>query len=73
MPPSVGGCSRVSRRHAEIKIHQSGPDTTVTIVDLDSTNGVVLNGHKVATGVVANGSEIRLGNTVLVVRVTEVA
>jgi hypothetical protein len=61
----------ISRRHAEIKIHQSGAETTVTIVDLNSTNGVVLNGHKVATGVVTDGSEIRLGNTVIVIRMTE--
>ncbi|MCW2790011.1 MAG: hypothetical protein JWQ91_865 [Aeromicrobium sp.] len=61
----------ISRRHAQIKIHQSGAETTVTIVDLDSTNGVVLNGHRVATAVVGNGSEIRLGNTVIVIRTTE--
>lgn len=61
----------ISRRHAQIKIHRSGADTTVTIVDLDSTNGVVLNGHRVATAVVADGSEIRLGNTVIVIRLTE--
>jgi hypothetical protein len=63
----------ISRRHAQIKIHQSGSETTVTIVDLDSTNGVVLNGHRVATAAVADGSEIRLGNTVIIIRLTEVA
>jgi hypothetical protein len=62
----------ISRRHAQIKIHQSGTETTVTIVDLDSTNGVVLNGHRVSTAVVADGSEIRLGNTVIIIRMTEV-
>ncbi len=62
----------ISRRHAQIKIHQSGAETTVTVVDLDSTNGVVLNGHRVATAVVADGSEIRLGNTVIIIRMTEV-
>jgi hypothetical protein len=61
----------ISRRHAQIKIHQSGEQTTVTIVDLNSTNGVVLNGHRVSTAVVADGSEIRLGNTVIVIRLTE--
>ena len=61
----------ISRRHAQIKIHQSGSETTVTVLDLDSTNGVVLNGHKVSTGVVTDGSEIRLGNTVIVIRMTE--
>lgn len=61
----------ISRRHAQIKVQQSGAETTVSIVDLDSTNGVILNGHKVADGVVANGSEIRLGNTVIVIRTSE--
>lgn len=61
----------ISRRHAEIKLHQSGGNTTVTITDLGSTNGVVLNGHKVATGSVGDGSQIQLGNTTLVVRITE--
>ena len=61
----------ISRRHAEFTVHRNGGDTTVTVVDLGSTNGVVLNGHKVQTGVVVDGSEVRLGNTVLVVRVDE--
>ena len=63
----------ISRRHAQITVHQSGAETTVTVVDLESTNGVILNGHKVSTGIVADGSEIRLGNTVIVIRKTEVA
>lgn len=63
----------ISRRHAQITVHQSGAETTVTVVDLESTNGVILNGHKVSTGVVADGSEIRLGNTIIVIRKTEVA
>ncbi len=61
----------ISRRHAEFTVHRNGGDTTVTVVDLGSTNGVVLNGHKVQTGVVADGSEVRLGNTVIIVRVDE--
>lgn len=61
----------ISRRHAEITVHRNGGDTTVTVVDLGSTNGVVLNGHRVQTGVVGDGSEVRLGNTVLVVHVDE--
>ena len=59
----------ISRRHAQVAVHRNGGDTTVSVVDLDSTNGVVLNGHRVTSAVVANGSEIRLGNTVLVIRI----
>lgn len=61
----------ISRRHAQIKIHGAGDDLSVTITDLNSTNGVILNGHKVSTGAIADGSEIRLGNTTLVIRITE--
>lgn len=61
----------ISRRHAEIAVHRNGGDTSVTVTDLGSTNGVVLNGHRVQTGVVGDGSEIRLGNTVVIVRINE--
>lgn len=60
----------ISRRHAQIQIHESGGSTTVTVTDLGSTNGVVLNGHRVQTASVANGSEIRLGNTTVVIRIS---
>lgn len=60
----------VSRRHARIAVNPSAGGSSVTVTDLDSTNGVVLNGHKVQTAGVADGSEIRLGNTVIVLRIT---
>ncbi len=60
----------ISRRHAEIKVHESGGNTTVTVTDLGSTNGVVLNGHRVQTASVADGSHLLLGNTTLVIRIT---
>lgn len=59
----------ISRRHAQIQVKQGADSVSVTVLDLESTNGVVLNGHKVATGVVTDGSEIRLGNTVIVIRI----
>lgn len=62
----------ISRRHAQLKVHGSGDDLSVTITDLQSTNGVILNGHRVSTGAVADGSEIRLGNTTLVIRLQDV-
>ncbi len=61
----------ISRRHAQIAVSRNGGDTDVTVTDLNSTNGVILNGHKVGSGVVTDGSEIRLGNTVIVVRLSE--
>lgn len=59
----------ISRRHAQVSVHRNGGDTTVSVSDLGSTNGVVLNGHRVTSAVVANGSEIRMGNTVMVIRI----
>jgi hypothetical protein len=59
----------ISRRHAQVAVHRNGGDTSVSITDLDSTNGVILNGHRVTSAVVANGSELRMGNTVMVIRI----
>lgn len=63
----------ISRRHAEITIKEGESGTEVSVTDLDSTNGVVLNGHKVSSSVVVDGSEIRLGNTVIVIRMPAVS
>jgi len=61
----------ISRRHAQFTIQQSGTTTSVSVVDLESTNGVILNGHKVTSAEVTDGSEIRLGNTVIVIRIPQ--
>ncbi len=47
----------VSRRHAEIT--RSG--TSFEIVDQRSLNGIYLNGERADRGVLANGSELRIG------------
>lgn len=59
----------ISRRHARISVHDTGDGLSVTIEDLGSTNGVVVNGHTVASATLADGSDVRLGNTTLTVRV----
>jgi Protein of unknown function (DUF3662)/FHA domain len=58
----------VSRRHAEIRVAHDGPRYTVTIHDLGSTNGIVVNGQRVDYAPLHDGSQILLGNTLLVVR-----
>jgi hypothetical protein len=60
----------ISRRHAQIKLKESEEGTIVTVNDLGSTNGVILNGQRVETAQVTDGSEIRLGNTVVVIRIS---
>ena len=54
--------SNVSRRHAELR--QEG--SSWWIVDLDSTNGLEVNGTRVQRGKLADGDTITLGNTDLV-------
>ncbi len=62
----------VSRRHAEIRVssgapaRDGGPD--VTVVDLGSTNGMLVNGHKVQQATLEDGSTVKIGNTTLTVR-----
>ncbi len=58
----------ISRRHCEVRIHDTGENVQVTVTDLGSTNGVVLNGHRVSSAPVPDGSQMRLGNTTVVVR-----
>jgi hypothetical protein len=60
----------ISRRHAQISLKEAEGGTIVTVADLGSTNGVILDGQPVDSSQVRDGSEIRLGNTVIVIRIT---
>ncbi len=51
----------ISREHAELR--RSGGD--VTIVDLGSTNGVVIDGQRVDEQRLRDGVEVRLGSTTM--------
>jgi pSer/pThr/pTyr-binding forkhead associated (FHA) protein len=52
----------VSRRHAELR--QEG--TAYWLVDLDSTNGVVVNGRRLKRAKLETGDRITMGSTELV-------
>ena len=54
----------VSRAHAELRLE--GGD--VRVVDLDSTNGTLVNGRPVREAVLADGDVLELGATTLVYR-----
>ena len=56
------GDTNVSRRHAEIRPRGTG----YVVVDLNSTNGVRVNGLRVAEQVLVDGDEILIGNTRMV-------
>jgi hypothetical protein len=54
----------VSRKHADVQLHGS----TVTVDDLGSTNGTLVNGRRVGRQELADGDVIRIGHSVLVYR-----
>jgi len=57
----------ISRRHAEIRVEGFGPAVRVEIVDLGSTNGIVVDGHKVRQATLQEGSRIEIGSTRMLV------
>jgi hypothetical protein len=60
----------VSRRHAEFRVTQGGSGAPeVTIVDLGSTNGTLLDGQRIREeAILLDGSVVRVGNTDVSVR-----
>lgn len=62
----------VSRRHAEIRVHTASADrgggTDVSVVDLGSTNGMLVDGSKVHQATLGDGSTVKIGNTTMTVR-----
>jgi hypothetical protein len=54
-----------SGAHAEIQLRKDGG---LAMVDLDSTNGTRVNGRRIKRAALADGSEIRIGATVLRLR-----
>jgi len=62
----------VSRRHVELTVEEPGDGGVVIAVqDLGSTNGMLVDGHRLATAPLRDGSEVKIGRTVLTVRVVE--
>jgi len=59
----------VSRRHAEIRVHANDrTGTQVSVVDLGSTNGMLVNGSKAQQATLDDGATIKIGNTMMTVR-----
>jgi hypothetical protein len=57
----------ISRRHAEIRVRGAGAVLDVDIVDLGSTNGILVNGHRVRQASLQSGSRIEIGSTRMLV------
>jgi len=62
----------VSRRHVQIRVAASAQpgdlDPGVTILDLGSTNGTIVDGHRVQQATLSEGSQVRIGSTTMSVR-----
>jgi len=65
----------ISRRHVEFVVHTTHSDgredVQVEVHDLGSTNGMLVDGHKVKRSPLDDGSTVRIGNTTMTVRVVE--
>ena len=56
----------VSRRHAEIRVSAGDANgTQVSVVDLGSTNGMLVNGSRVRQAELDDGGTIKIGNTTM--------
>jgi hypothetical protein len=59
----------VSRRHAEIRIYPGDSAVPhVSVVDLGSTNGMLVNGQKVQQATLDDGATVKIGNTTMTIR-----
>ena len=58
----------ISRLHARVSVRDTGGAPQVTIEDMGSTNGIVVDGRRVRTAPLRDGSRVELGNTRMLVR-----
>jgi len=62
----------VSRRHVEFTVEESADGgVAIAVQDLGSTNGILVDGHRIMTTSLKDGSAVRIGRTTLTVRVVE--
>ncbi len=53
----------ISRKHASVDVVGDG---TITVIDLGSTNGILVNGERVPSAILHPGESFTLGKTVFV-------
>jgi hypothetical protein len=62
----------VSRRHIEFVVTpRSGGTDRIEVRDLGSTNGMLVDGHRITQTAVHDGTQVKIGNTTMTVRVVE--
>ncbi len=59
----------VSRRHIEFQVGGAGGSLEVRVRDLGSTNGMLVDGHRIANTSLHDGSQVKVGNTTMTVRI----
>jgi hypothetical protein len=59
----------VSRRHIEFQLTNDGAGLQVRVRDLGSTNGMLVDGHRVTSTSLRDGSQVKIGSTTLTVRI----
>ncbi|HEX5088899.1 MAG TPA: DUF3662 and FHA domain-containing protein [Nocardioides sp.] len=59
----------VSRRHIEFQLAGGGAGLEVRVRDLGSTNGMLVDGHRVTNTSLRDGSQVKIGSTTLTVRI----
>jgi pSer/pThr/pTyr-binding forkhead associated (FHA) protein len=55
----------------EFRVDASGERLHIDVRDLGSTNGMLVDGHRVQRTAVQDGSRVKIGGTTITVRVTE--
>ena len=58
----------VSRRHAEIRVVPGTHVPAVSVVDLGSTNGMLVNGRRVEQASLLDTDTVKIGNTTMTIR-----
>ncbi|MEP6665611.1 MAG: DUF3662 and FHA domain-containing protein [Nocardioidaceae bacterium] len=58
----------VSRRHVEFRVLPGAGAPSVSVIDLGSTNGTTVNGQRVQTATLTDGSVVQVGSTRIVIR-----
>lgn len=58
----------VSRRHAEIRVAPGEKVPQISVVDLGSTNGILVNDQRVEKAVLSDGATVKIGNTTMTIR-----
>ena len=62
----------VSRRHVEFVVTPgSGGADRIQVRDLGSTNGMLVDGHRITQTAVHDGTQVKIGSTTMTVRVVE--